>query len=71
MEKCHHPDGSREFVRIIARNGANQVFERCKECDANVRGPGVWVPHDQLACPVDQLPVSSDRRPRTDQPELF
>lgn len=63
---CYHP--RREFGRVIARNGAVHVMERCAECQVNVRGPGRWVARTDLRQPAESLPVFEDRRPGPDAP---
>lgn len=70
--ECEHKD--RELARVIMRDGRSQVLERCKECGANVRGSGKWVPRSEVPVNLETLPVAKDNRSAVDrgeQPTLF
>lgn len=57
---CNHV--KTEYGRVIFSGGSYHIVERCVECLANVRGPGVWVSRALLTVDPETLPVFSDRR---------
>jgi hypothetical protein len=61
------PHSNRTLGRLIARNGAVHVVERCLDCGGNPRS-FPFVPHGEVRVPLDSLPVLSDRRPAPDAP---
>lgn len=67
MPECKHLDA--RFMKVICSNGAVQVREICEACGANVRGPGVNVPHREVSN-LAALPVLSDNRPDPAQQTL-
>ena len=44
--------------------------ERCLDCGANVRGPGIWVPKDQCEH-LEPLPEWEGVRGSNHQPSMF
>lgn len=70
--RCRHP--RRQFMRVVARNGVTHVAEVCRDCKANARGPGRWVPRSEVPVSAAELPLWRDLRSaveKGDQPELF
>ncbi len=59
--KCRHEQT--QLCRIVCQNGPVHVMERCAACGSNVRGVAVWVPHRDLPCPVETLPLLKDLLP--------
>jgi hypothetical protein len=58
--RCPHL--RRQFYRVVARNGREQVTEKCLDCGGNPRGAGVWVPRSEVPVDPDTLPLLADYR---------
>jgi len=57
---CQH--SPRGYYRLPFRVGSGyHVAELCRDCGANVRGPGVWVSRREIVGDPDQLPVAPAR----------
>lgn len=66
---CQHV--TRAYHRVIMTNGHSHVAQMCPACQANVLGPGHWVPKCTVPADPDTLPIWYDRRPHGTQGELF
>jgi hypothetical protein len=58
--RCRHL--RRQFYRVVARDGREQVTERCLDCCGNPRGAGVWVPRSEVPVDHASLPLLADYR---------
>jgi hypothetical protein len=68
------PHARKEYVLVIGHDGRKQVMELCRDCGANARGAGHWVPQHTLPVNPDLLRVHKDYRPSAraaDQGLLF
>lgn len=65
---CRHL--RKQLFRVIIGDGRTQVCERCLDCHENPRQQA-WVPRGEAKCPVDELPLLKDMRPKEAQPSLF
>jgi hypothetical protein len=57
------------FIRRDSSPGEH-IVEKCLDCGANARGPGVFVPRAEVADP-SALPVLPGRQAAAQQPGLF
>ncbi len=65
---CSHL--GKRLYRVLHNGPKPHVREICPACGANVRGPGVNIPHNQVPVDPDSLPVWKDLR-KAPQSTLF
>jgi hypothetical protein len=58
--RCPHL--RRQLYRVVARDGREQVTERCLDCGGNPRGAGVWVARAEVSVDPATLPLLADHR---------
>jgi hypothetical protein len=58
--RCPHL--RRQLYRVLARDGREQVTERCLDCGGNPRGAGVWVARAEVPVDPASLPLLADYR---------
>jgi hypothetical protein len=58
--RCPHL--RRQFYRVVARDGREQVTEKCLDCGGNPRGTGMWVPRSEVPVDPATLPLLADHR---------
>lgn len=63
------PHMRRQFMRVISRDGREQIAEVCQDCHENARGAGIWVSAHKVPVARSSLPVWRDLRTPEDKGE--